>query len=164
MPRSLALVDHGLRNVFRELVAGREPWPLYLYGPAGTGKTRAALCLCDAVTKATYVTVEDLCNQVMGRSWGGLNFGDDDPALSWEEKLDLAVLDEIGCRQNVGDLHYNVVREFADDREFHHGSVAVYVSNLSPEQLAQVYDARIASRLLCGTWHHLDGQDRRLNG
>src|SRR5262249_18706175 len=28
-------------------VEGREPWPLYLWGPTGTGKTSAALALLD---------------------------------------------------------------------------------------------------------------------
>jgi hypothetical protein len=42
--------------------------------------------------------------------------------------------------------------------------VAIYISNLEPEAIARVYDDRIASRLLCGTWYKLDGEDRRLKG
>ena len=42
------------------------------------------------------------------------------------------------------------------------GRVAsIYISNLSPQQLHTAFDDRIASRLLCGTLHELDGNDRR---
>jgi hypothetical protein len=85
-----------------------------------------------------------------------------DPILQSESDR-LVVLDEIGARQKVTDLHYSAVKEFADVRELDHSGVAIYISNLEPMQLANVYDDRIASRLLCGTWYKLDGKDRRMS-
>lgn len=77
------------------------------------------------------------------------------------ETKELAVLDEFGTRGTVGDLHYNVVKRFADLREQHRFGVAVYVSNLSPKDIPGLYDGRIASRVSCGTVFCLKGEDRR---
>src|SRR5437868_6300640 len=45
--RSADLIDKDLRATINRLINGNEPWPLFLHGPAGTGKTAAALCLMD---------------------------------------------------------------------------------------------------------------------
>jgi hypothetical protein len=157
VPRSLASVDSELLRTWQDLAAGRIAWPLYLWGPTGTGKTRAALCFCDIVEFATYTTVERMCTQIMKREWSG-------PAarMNANGEQDLAVLDEVGCREKVTDLHYNAVKEFCDDREFRANRVAIYISNVDPQRLPDLYDDKLASRLLCGTWHKLDGHDRRL--
>jgi hypothetical protein len=55
-----------------------------------------------------------------------------------------------------------VVKNFADARAINARGVAVYVSNVAPNELASMYDDRICSRLLCGTWFELKGPDRRL--
>jgi hypothetical protein len=74
----------------------------------------------------------------------------------------LAILDELGTRQKTTDLHYQALKTFCDDREFSYFRVAIYISNLEPQAIASVYDDRIASRVLCGTWFRLDSQDRRM--
>ena len=74
---------------------------------------------------------------------------------------DLAVLDELGQRATVGDLHYSAVKKFADARELHAGRVAVYISNLGPKGFAALYDDRISSRVLCGSRYELKGRNRR---
>jgi hypothetical protein len=155
--REMAEVDNALVDTFRRLAEGRAPWPLYLFGLAGSGKTSAALALADITRSAAYWTVEGLCSAVLESNPAEMN-------AAWEaiESKDLAVLDELGARERIGDLHYSAVKRFADAREIHGGRRAIYISNARPEQLVQLYDDRVISRLLCGTKFELTGRDRRV--
>jgi hypothetical protein len=150
--RNMALVPTPLITLFRQLLAGNARWPLYLHGPAGGGKTCAALALCDWVETATYVTTEDLAAAQMS-----------DRGADWQavQTKGLAVLDELGERERVGDLQHTVVKKFADLREVYAGRVAIYISNLRPSQLPSLYDDRVCSRILSGTRFELAGEDRR---
>lgn len=150
IPRRLDLVAPQLRSIFRSLVSGERPWPLYLWGQVGTGKTLAALCLCDHVEGSYYRTVSALATNRMAR-------GDD---MDHVGAVELAVLDEIGGRGAGGELIPGVVQDFADYRA-RQSHVAVYVSNLDVPQIAALFDDRIASRLSCGTVFELTGPDRR---
>ena len=154
--RRLELVDSGLLDVFRALVSGRAPWPLYLFGLTGAGKTMAALCLCDVAQTAAYWAVEELCDFVMRE-----NPAEVQGEFQQIAEKGLAVLDELGQRATVGDLRYSAVKKFADARELHAGRVAVYISNLAPKAFAGLYDDRICSRVLGGTRYELKGRDRR---
>lgn len=149
--RCLREVDRGLLAMFSELADGRARWPLFLYGAAGRGKTCAALALCDAVPLAIHRTTEEAIDAVV----------QDERAWLWDKLPDyhLAVLDELGARERVTDLHYQAVKRFADLRD---QLPAVYISNLHPDQIADLYDDRIASRVLCGSWYELGGDDRRM--
>ena len=154
--RRMSLVEPELVKLFRQLVSGRVSWPLYLHGATGTGKSLGALSLCDFARTATFWTVDGLCDFTMGNEPAAVS-------AMWEEiaEKDLAVLDELGTRQQVGDLHYSVVKRFADERELHADRAAIYISNLSPEDFQKIYDDRISSRALCGTTFELKGNDRR---
>lgn len=149
-PRDPAQVDAMLWSRFGELVRGVKRWPLLLHGPAGTGKTAASLALCDVAATASMATVDELCTRVMQ--------GGEADLWEWIASKDLAVLDELGCRTTVNDLHYTVVKAFCDAREHR---PTVYITNLSPRELRDLYDERIHSRIACGSWFHLDGPDRR---
>ncbi len=169
LPRSMPEVDAALRDVFGRLVRGKAPWPLLLFGAVGTGKTRGALALCDVVFEApkdpescidcfrvpnpAYMTLENLCTAVIRNrdtdEWRHVNEGI------------LLVLDEIGSRANIGDLQCSTLQRVLDVREQQHNRVGIYISNLSPSQLAGLYDDRIMSRLTCGTVFKLSGPDRR---
>jgi len=157
--RSISAVDADLLDVFRRLAYGEARWPLFLHGDVGTGKTCAALALSDMVEANWFGTVERACDAVMGRAEKTWLY---DYSPRPNDTAALVVLDEIGARQKCGDLEYTTVKEFADNREFYHGRVAIYISNLNPDAVAGVYDDRVASRLLCGTWFQLDGKDRRM--
>jgi hypothetical protein len=148
-PRDPAKVDRMLWARFGELISGAKKWPLLLHGPAGTGKSSAALTLCDVAATAMFTTVDELATKVMHE--------DADP-WEWIGSKDLAVLDELGCRATVGDLHYSVVKAFCDAREH---LPTIYVTNVMPRDLEKIYDERIFSRVASGTWFHLDGPDRR---
>jgi hypothetical protein len=147
----MAKVQPALVDVFRKLVSGRAPWPLYLHGAVGGGKTCAALALADFIDTAVYFTAEDLADQQMR------------DGIDWEivRTKGLAMLDELGERERVGDLHYSVVKKFCDAREVYAGRVAIYIGNLKPSELATLYDDRICSRVLAGTRFELVGDDRR---
>ncbi len=153
--REMRFVDKGLVDVFRQLVLGEVPWPLYLYGPAGCGKTLAALALSDwmPVREAAYGTVSGICDAVMRKT----------DRTGWESfrNNELAILDELGERRNTGDLDYSTVKKVLDLRGNRPGRVGIYISNLTPEQMHKAYDDRVASRALCGTIFKLDGDDRR---
>jgi len=122
------------------------------YGAAGTGKSCAATALCNYVYDSLYVTVDEVCDAIMK---------DDRNLHDLLRQRELVVLDEIGARMNVSELEYKAVKMVADWRERRMGRVAIYISNLKRDQVAEVYDDRIASRILCGTTYHLDGRDRR---
>jgi len=155
--RTLSGVNRAVRGVFGSLVRGSGRWPLYLWGPVGTGKTCAALALCD-YTRGRYWSMESIVDELFESYRGS---GSSATNL-WSDvaRPPIAVLDEIGGRA-VSDTVYGAVKHFWESRQ-EHGNVAVYVSNLSPDQLQQVFDDRIASRLTCGTVLELSGADRRL--
>lgn len=153
--RQMGKVDPYLVATFRRLVVGATPWPLFIHGGVGTGKTLAALSLADFSTTACYWTVETLCDDIMDRETHS--------GAGWDliAQRDLAILDELGERTNVGDLQYTTVKKFLDQREQKSGRVGIYISNLTPDELVQMFDRRIVSRLTAGTTVKLTGEDQR---
>ena len=142
-------VDPHLRSIFRSLAAGKAKWPLFLHGPTGTGKTCAVLAFSDFVKAALYFLAEELADAIMA---GG---------IVWQRigECQLAICDEVGARERIGDLHYQAIKRFADLRDHR---PAIYVSNCHPDALGKLYDDRIVSRVLCGTWYECQGEDRRM--
>jgi DNA replication protein DnaC len=142
-------------------------WPLFLFGPVGTGKSCAALWLLDHAG-GVYFTVPDLTEKLI-ESMAGRLVWQGEPGHSgtlWPDgfwrrvsNASLVVLDEIGCRNAVSDHHYEAVKKMIDIR---HGRPLICISNLNLEAIEKVYDDRVASRLASGTVFELDGNDRRL--
>jgi DNA replication protein DnaC len=163
--RSLGKIDKALVQALRALCSAQSDWPLFLFGPVGTGKTCAALCLLDRAG-GSYYAVNGLTEKIIrcmdGReTWykaghGGTLW----PEMLWKEisEAPLFVLDELGSRERVSDHHYETVKGVLDKRQ---GQPLICVSNLDLAAIAEVYDDRIASRLAGGTVFHLDGNDRR---
>lgn len=174
--REMALVRPDLQEVFRALCRGIQPWPLFLHGEQGRGKTAAALALLDSVAAvrrgplleggretwlpntAYYYTVGDLTELAM-RQYRDLT------AYDWTqisvEACQLVVLDELGTRKTVSDTHYDAVQRVLDIRE---NRPLILISNLDIAAIEEVYDARIASRCAGGTVFELKGCDRRIEG
>ena len=142
-----------LRAVFSDLVRGQRPWPLFLFGDAGVGKSRAALALCDHVPGSYYLTIEQVCTEVLERTDG----------VTWRylPGHSLVACDELATRKTAGDLEYTTLKRIADVRE---DLPAIYISNVMPGELIEVYDERLGSRLLCGTIYRLVDRDRRRDG
>lgn len=164
--REIALIPDSVRATIRKLVSGEAPWPWFVFGPAGTGKTCAALCLLDHATGKYYTATEwsDLLNRARE---GRVSSVDADrcplfPEDLWKEvaRAPLVVIDELGSRQQTSDHQYDAVKRILDDRW---GKPTVYLSNLTLASVAQVYDDRLADRLAEGTVTHLDGESRRIN-
>ena len=105
--RRLSDVPKALLDTFTELAAGDLPWPLYLHGGVGTGKTYAALSFSDVVERVDYFSLEELCNHVMDGKrapWRG--------RVTWagETPTRLLIIDELGERERVGDLQYTTLK------------------------------------------------------
>jgi DNA replication protein DnaC len=168
--RAMDKVAPEIRDALRGCAMGEKPWPLLLTGNVGAGKTCAALALLDFVTGVTfYYTVADLCAYCVEIQQGRVR----DDRWRGDEKMtgtifwvrwtgaELCVLDELGQRQQVSDFNFDTTKKAIDLRE---GKPLVIVSNLDGEEIASVYDERIASRCVSGTVVSVTGRDRRLAG
>lgn len=152
------------RAQIREVLKGEKPWPLVLWGSAGTGKTCAALSVTDGVSGSRiYCPVQELVDGLvaMQQDRGGFMWfrNDIDFWREWDRAL-LTVIDELGTRQ-ASDFHYATVKRAIDRRE---GKPAIFISNCPIPELADLYDERIASRLAAGTVLEFSGEDFRVAG
>lgn len=169
LPRAAHLVDPALRAAIRELVSGSRPWPLFVHGPAGAGKTSAALALCDHVPGlAVYWTASGWADALIQAGKGNLSERPAEGGCSYNVTPDrlrdrvsraaLVVLDELATRDRVSDWHYEAVKDLIDRRM---GKPLMVCSNLSLESVDGIYDDRIADRLAGGTVVALTGASRR---
>jgi DNA replication protein DnaC len=153
--RSLRSVVPKLLATFNSLALGELPWPLVVYGPAGTGKTCAALALADIADTAAYIEADDWASTTIQRPT------EVEAELAHLCGKELLIVDELACREKVGDLHYLSLKRLIDARSRSANVATIYISNLEPQALIKVYDGRIYSRLTCGTVFNLSGPDRR---
>jgi hypothetical protein len=178
-------IPDELAAVLSGLLTGRLPWPLYLWGPPGTGKTCAALCLLDQAGPAAaagtwpplvadwlagFAEVRNLPALRINADQGRYQWSRDGQggAVTWDhlrralERAPVFVLDEIGVTGATDfrlDLMLDVLGCRCDDPV----RPLVVTGNRAPGEIERVvYDARVASRILAGTVYHLDGPDRRL--
>ena len=158
-------IHSDVASKIEEVCAAESPWPLVLLGPAGTGKTCAALALLDRVNAGRwYATVPQLAadhvTATQDRLFDGLGNMVTTRALTnrWAERR-ITCLDELGARDRVSDFQYELVKRCIDDRQ---GRPSVFISNLSLDDLLRVYDDRICSRLAAGTVVRFACPDRRL--
>lgn len=139
-------------ELFGRLAAGKARWPLLIWGPVGSGKSYAGLAFCDLIRHPRFSTLEQECDAVMRRE-----------SRSYDPD-ELIVLDEIGERSKVGDLQYATLKGTLDHREFQHQRIGLYISNLSPGEIGEMFDDRVASRLTAGSVFRLEATDRRGEG
>lgn len=160
IPHDRALVPSSLWQELMDAAWGRSDWPILLAGGVGVGKTCAALCLLDYVfAPRKYVAAPDLAHEV---TWIRRSETPGREKVFWQDWAHkaLVVLDELGTRDNVSDAHYEIVKKAIDQRL---NKPAIFISNLPPNALSDVYDKRIVSRLCAGTVLDLsDWSDRRL--
>lgn len=140
-----------------KFVAGTVARPLYLFGDTGTGKTLGALALCDIIETAAYWEADRFSSFVMYRS------DELDSELHRLSEKELLVIDEIGTRTKATDLGCGALKMLLDVRE-QNGGATIIIGNIRPEEIEGLYDARIASRVLCGSIFELNGEDRREAG
>lgn len=170
--RERARIPGHVRQAISECAAGASPWPLLLYGPVGTGKTCAAICVCDAVVGSfAFYGANDLAVLIFQATYAGLHRDDGVsrraprvyPHEIWSgwEMATVAVLDDLGTaeRKNVGHTHYETVKKAIESRD---GAPLILTANVTPGELATIYDDRVASRAASGTVVRVDGHDRRI--
>lgn len=150
MHRDWETVHIALRNVLKNMREGQQPWPLYLWGSVGSGKTRAILAFCDRLQLARYWTVRNLMEQMIEHHppW----------QHRWYRVPYVTVLDELAIHDKATDFELDAVRCFADWRE---DLPAIYISNHPPAFMKSHYCERVESRLTNGTVYELKGHDRR---
>ena len=160
--RDVDQIDPGLRTVVQQLLRGDRPWPLFVHGQQGSGKSCAGLCLIDAAG-GWFMTLPDLCSMLIAAGKGELQWQAGhkrtvkDIWSSWSA-ANVVVLDEVGTRQTVSDFQYETFRRAIDERE---GKPAVFIANVDLSAIGRLFDARIASRLSAGTIVQTEG-DRRM--
>jgi chromosomal replication initiation ATPase DnaA len=162
LPRENGKVKPEMIQAFKRLGAGLLPWPMYLHGGTGTGKTCGALLFADIVYGSRYMTMEEVLDTEMLSDNNEDNIIDKRQMWRSIKDCELLILDEIGERQKIGDLYATVLKRILDIRETEQGNRSIYISNLSPQALSKLLDDRIMSRLMRGTRFHLEGPDRRI--
>lgn len=148
---------------------GELPWPYFLSGTVGIGKSLAALCVCDYSRASIYTTLDELCEDLSLARKGLLHRRNDYSGRSasvrdiWlsVSRVELVVVDEIGEEDEVWDSKRKVLRRVLDDRV---NLPLILISNLKLAKVAELYDDRIASRMSAGTVRRIEGPDRRLEG
>lgn len=161
------MIEAGLRCQIRGCINGELPWPLFVHGPAGTGKTCAGLCVMD-FGGGSYHTASSLCLLLIRSQQGRLDWsyegrgGPIPPEELWVRMghEPFVILDDLASKDRVTDHHYEVVKTLLDVRQ---SKPLMVTSNLALPEIEKVYDDRIASRLAAGTVVRLEGNDRRLH-
>ena len=155
-----------MRDDISAVVMGKKPWPIFLTGEVGSGKTCAVLCMID-IYGGIYRTVQELAEEIARAKRGELveRLGNvcsskvtAETVRGWWTRTRFAVLDELGLRDKPTDHEAEVVKNVLDDRE---GLPLVVVSNLDLGDIMDVYDARIADRINAGTPVVVAGESRR---
>lgn len=153
--------DRGARAAFNPR------WPLYLWGKPGSGKTSVAgLIYQEAAGRPMWINagkgfraVASACAEPQPLwGYGLIPLREAEHWLELEERS-LVVLDDIALRDRVSEAQFEVMQEFLNRRQ---GKPTVITGNMSIEQIAKVYDDRVASRIAAGTLIEIDGDDKRL--
>jgi chromosomal replication initiation ATPase DnaA len=162
----VAGADPEAWSTLMSCVAGDAPWPVFLHGPAGSGKTCLGLLVLDRVfANRKAMTASEMLqaatDATMGRLVNGAGWSVSARAFwaAWADAT-FTMLDELGTRQNVTDAAYDSIKRAVDLR---YGKPLIVISNLDLDGLARLYDDRMASRLASGTVIALGGADRRLS-
>jgi DNA replication protein DnaC len=147
-------------------------WPIYLCGEAGRGKSCAAASIyCGWSRSALWLEANAVVADIINCRTNGRGFIVRTTAeQSWDEwgsqierkvrDASLVVFDDVGMRRPT-EAAFEVFFGLINLRR---GKPTIYTGNPDPKRLCEVYDRRIASRLLCGTVIELTGADRRIQG
>lgn len=151
-----------MRAAFRS-----KSFPILLWGPPGRGKSYAAALLYATVNgRASWVRAVELIRSIQTCRRDGsvvlpgalYECGESSIWRSRVQSPDVLFVDDIGLRSPT-DSQYEILFELFDRRE---GKPTIYTSNLSPNEIAKIYDDRIASRICRGTRIEFSGVDRRM--
>lgn len=161
-------VTQAFKQAYKAASDARK-WPVYAFGDAGRGKSYAAAWAFCAFgsggQNAEWHSVGQLVRALLnfGRSddVSGTYAGRQCSSGSLQGRIADAAFcafDDIGLRE-PSPAAYEILFGLVESRK---GKPTIYTSNIAPPDLMAVYDSRIASRLLEGTWIQFTGEDRRL--
>lgn len=171
--RDHRLVPDVLADAFRDCRFGASPWPLFVFGGAGVGKSRFGMlvrdwyggCYCDfADLLAEYVLIRrGLLVADDAHFWpesGTYNINEG----RWIQGLRtprMFILDDIGRKSDTeAGTAVDLLTRFLDVRD---GHPTVVISNHDIPKLAEVYeDDRVISRLSAGSACEVVGPDMRV--
>ncbi len=158
-------VSTGVQDAIEKAARGGSCWPLVLIGPAGSGKTCAAVA---SVMRwgGKFWQLNEFCDLLIDAAQDrlyhnscGVGYKITARAI-WDEwrTAKLAVIDDVGTRTKVSDHQFDTLKRLLDSRELR---PTIVTTNLQIDGIASVFDDRVASRLAGGTVIQFDG-DRRL--
>jgi len=164
-PSEREKIDPKLRAALRSCCDGMEPWPLFVFGPVGTGKTCAGLRAFRCYG-GWFVTLSALCELFNEAREHRLRYssGAERTTADLRAAIKLShilVVDEAGKREKPSPHRYDVLDDLVNAR-WEHNPPLIVISNMEPSVLATQYDDRIVSRLTRGTVVELTGPDRRI--
>lgn len=119
--------------------SARQAWKknLFLTGNNGTGKTHLAMCL--AKDGATYRRLPDIFREIRS------DFESETETLDYYGDRKLLIIDEVG-RQKFSDFEINLFFEIID-RRWNNVLPTTIITNLSPQEFAEIYGTAILDRL-----------------
>lgn len=163
--RDSTKVDTKFALILSNMSMGCFPWPLFVHGGAGSGKTCAAMVMIDAFG-GWYTTIEEMTERINKANAGTLMTSSGYPWSTTEihdswGRANLVVIDELGERGEVTTAHYTTTKKLIDLRERNGIKPALYISNRTVADIARIYGDPVASRIASGTVVRIDG-DRRL--
>lgn len=148
------------KNIGANLAAGKG---LFLYGPNGTGKTSAAVCVIKAAMRAGYVAQMYPWPTLLADHTAGWRDPDARSAfLEATHHVDLLVIDDLGKELGAGkELSVSVLDSILRYRSSAMRST-ILTTNAVVAQIREVYGSSVAS-LLNGSVEQLliEGEDRR---
>ena len=160
----VAQIDSRLRDVLRAICKGLRPWPLFMYGDSGSGKSYIgshAILRYGGWHINTNAMVEMMQQAMKGELYyeSGYQRSRSEVMDAWAQ-CNVGVLDEIGERKQVTESHYDLAKQVVDlrDRVI---KPTVYISNRDPEELVEIYGDPFVSRISRGTVIEINGDKRR---
>lgn len=165
--RLIAEIRPPVREVIRLCVTGKEPWPLLLYGNAGSGKTCALLCVHDnypsCITTWVHLRQDYRALQTDGLVRQNQNgIWKVQPKEFWGEIADhpLLIIDDLEPKPDPNGTHAELLKGILDNRK---GKATLLATNMTPSELERLYGDPVVSRLAAGTMHQMPNEDRRLH-
>jgi DNA replication protein DnaC len=165
-PRTVDQISPVILDALMQVFNGSNPWPLFITGSVGIGKSCAAMAMIDHLqVSRRYSKSNDFVSDTMKASRGELvrgSFTHSSESFSkdWAE-ASITCIDEMGSREKVADWPRDIIQDLIDARG---RRPSIWISNLALDDLALIYGNRIVSRLSEGTQITMTGTDRRLKG
>lgn len=160
-------VPKAIADAFKACRKGKAPWPLFISGDAGGGKSRFALLVNDwyGGIVSDFANIVDeyrlcKCGELRDERYENAPIMREASYRQRMREFSLVVVDDIGQRDD-SDHARETLMMILNEREGPHPTVLI--SNLPLSKLSALYDDRVASRMAAGTVVSVHGTDMRLD-